>query len=797
MAIIMDPKTDINTRSFNAELSFLPLLRVFRDRVAQNDSGQGYYHYLLSGIETVPELNQSISDTSILLQHRVLVEDIIHTLFPVTKNDMEDLYAVMVPFTGQLIYSSAAFSRLFPIDEDGRFTMPGSADEWQWHTERQAGAFQLVLKQCYDIHIPGEVCAVQSYQCPETGLERYMEMRVDTNFIDVVRTGELPAIPEEFKSKKYRIEDLVNDPQLMEWLNMDLFRFEGFGILEVREVTEREVLNSIRNSLLDLPSFSDTETLQSLQKQLEILLGRSGITIGITPLFRLNNAPVFTEMYSSGSIVMKNQAAPEEAKELVDQLESIFKESREPLLIPSINEEAIQRYSFLGWIKEQGFCGLIMIPLLNEGHFAGTMEIVMKNEGLFDDQVLQKVIPAIPLFERAIQNISEKLDAQIDKVIKEQFTAVQPSVEWKFNEAALEYITVSASKENAKVPPVTFENVYPLYGAIDIRNSSTERNKAIQDDLLEQLQMASSIIRKAKKISPYPLLKEVDYKIRKYAHSVSNIVLSDEEMLIHYFLKQDVVTLFQHLRTVCPALSEDITQYFMEVSSPVDMLYKHRKDFDESITQINMAVSRFIDHEQRHAQKMYPHYFERFVTDGVDFNIYVGQSINPDHPFDPFYLHNIKLWQLATLAKAARLSKRLESEVPVPLQTTQLILAHSNPISISFRPAERKFDVDGAYNIRYEIIKKRIDKVCIRDTNERLTKPGTIAIVYTIESEAKEYEQYIEFLQHENLLKGEIERYELEELQGVTGLKALRIGINFDRETKDGEKSRIEKAASS
>jgi hypothetical protein len=34
------------------------------------------------------------------------------------------------------------------------------------------------------------------------------------------------------------------------------------------------------------------------------------------------------------------------------------------------------------------------------------------------------------------------------------------------------------------------------------------------------------------------------------------------------------------------------------------------------------------------------------------------------------------------------------------------------------------------------------------------------------------------------LLTGEIEQFELEELQGVSGLKAIRVGINFDYGTE-------------
>ena len=129
------------------------------------------------------------------------------------------------------------------------------------------------------------------------------------------------------------------------------------------------------------------------------------------------------------------------------------------------------------------------------------------------------------------------------------------------------------------------------------------------------------------------------------------------------------------------------------------------------------------------------------------------------------------------LAKAARLTHALEQKLSIPLQTTQLILAHSIPLSISFRRKERKFDVDGAYNIRYEIVKKRIDKVHIRDTDERLTQPGTVAIVYSQNKELEEYMEFIEFLQAEKLLGATVEHYELEDTQGISGLKAIRVPI--------------------
>ncbi|HET9431554.1 MAG TPA: GAF domain-containing protein, partial [Chitinophagaceae bacterium] len=150
-------------------------------------------------------------------------------------------------------------------------------------------------------------------------------------------------------------------------------------------------------------------------------------------------------------------------------------------------------------------------------------------------------------------------------------------------------------------------------------------------------------------------------------------------------------------------------------------------------------------------------------------------------------LRNMKMWQLTILAKAARMTHKLEKELSHPLRTTQLILVHSIPLSISFRTEERKFDVDGAYNMRYEIVKKRIDKVRIKDTNERLTQPGKIAVVYSQSKDAGEYLEYIEFLQNQKLIKPGVEQLDLEELQGVVGLKALRVDVNFETESKPAD----------
>jgi hypothetical protein len=129
------------------------------------------------------------------------------------------------------------------------------------------------------------------------------------------------------------------------------------------------------------------------------------------------------------------------------------------------------------------------------------------------------------------------------------------------------------------------------------------------------------------------------------------------------------------------------------------------------------------------------------------------------------------------MAAITKLTASLLPNLEYPLQTTQLIFVNTRSIDISFREDEKRFDVEGTYNIRYQVIKKRIDKVNLKNSSERLTQPGKIAIVYFNEQDAAEFAGYITDLQKQHVLKNDLEYLELQELQGVQGLKALRVGV--------------------
>jgi hypothetical protein len=266
---------------------------------------------------------------------------------------------------------------------------------------------------------------------------------------------------------------------------------------------------------------------------------------------------------------------------------------------------------------------------------------------------------------------------------------------------------------------------------------------------------------------------------------VSAGLSSGDEISIMEFLQGRVEPYFDYVReTVREDDEEDaedpVGRYRAALDPDMGIVYERRKAYEASVALINDSLVELLDLEERKAQAIFPHYFQKYKTDGVEHDIYVGQAMVHDQSFDDVQLENLRLWQLQLMCKQARLAESLLPRMTLPLRTTPLVLVHSSPLTIQFRTEEKQFEVEGSYNIRYEIIKKRIDKSTIRGTGERLTQPGFLSVIYTQDKERDAYVRYMEYLAEKGELAPEIEQLELDDLQGVHGLRALRAPIVLD-----------------
>ncbi|HUM98432.1 MAG TPA: hypothetical protein PK275_11295 [Chitinophagaceae bacterium] len=762
---------------FNSRLSFKPLLDALRHNINSNKTGlHKLYNQVIASFDEHPELLGPIDDLSILAPYEELIQELLSAVFPPTTANQ--MYGVSLPFNNAVIFSSPIFKRILvdPVKNELKINAGDSAEELK--REGVRFAYNLLLKKIMNFSMPENSRFVIPFTNQETGQTRYYELRLDGRFIDIKPSGEMPELPSTILNPQ--TGSLMSISELMEKIPLTRFVFEGIMVIRVNDTTEAEAISKIKNRLLENNALSDAAVYNELEGYIQSLIGLKNLSIGVTPFFKINNHYVYSDLHNSNSILFRHLDSIAQKDEISDYCKILFRENGKPVLYETLTNQALSEIQCLQYYYKEGARSVILCPLQSHDGMIGLLEIVSKNANELKPQHITKLEEALPLFARGLEKSLNRLNGEVDAIIKKKFTAVQPAVEWRFTEAALNFIVNKHTDADVRIERIAFNEVFPLYGAIDIRSSSTERGKAIQADLIAQLQLAQQVVEKTKNEISFPLLDEIEFKLKKFIASATGVLQSDEELNIQDFLRGPAQGLFCHLQTAVPEVSNEIAQYLSVIDPQVGMLYHYRKMYEQSVSKINDTLARFIDKEQMAAQKVYPHFFERFITDGLEFNIHIGQSISPRKKFDEIYLHNLKMWQLTVLAKAARLTHKLENHLPHKLRTAQLILVHGQPLSITFRTEERKFDVDGAYNTRYEIIKKRIDKAYIRNTNERLTQPGKIAIVYSQSKDAAEYAEYIEFLQGHLLLKSQIEYYELEEMQGVVGLKAMRVEVNFE-----------------
>jgi len=754
-------------------ISFYPFLNYLKEkRVSVSDTKEKFYDYLIQKLEKEPGYYLS-ADVGIFHEQDTLLEMLSSSLFPVVAEHEKISFALATPYQFSVFYYSACFRKLFLDPEEEHLLLPSDMGAEQMKAIQATIIYDHILEKFYGIKLNDSPELIYTVTDSKTGLKRYYRIRYDRRFIDIRLKGKLPQIQDcAVCMNTFRILDLEKQLATMP---LNLFEATGFAVWVAEDVTITESLDAIKKILLR-QDVCDTGTIKDLKAAIHALVGLNDVEVGLTPFLKINDRFVLDDECAMNSLIGRRWQADEaESTAAFNQFLGFLSENSQPVAISNLNEDMVNFAPFLKPVFEDGKKSFIAYPLQNSDGLLGILELASPVRNLLTQEVISRLEPAIPLISLAMLKNRENFHQKIENLIKEKFTALQQPVEWKFEEAAWNYLRNNESGTTN----VVFEDVYPLFGAIDIRNSSQERAAALQKDLKEHLILLDHTLTQLQSLIRLPLLEGLKFRIQGHLQYIKEAITTENEMRINDFLYQEVKPILDHLQKNNKQVQEVLSSYFDAVNNNNSSIYRYRCQFEETLATINHTVLNYLEEQESIMQQSFPHYFEKYRSDGVEYNIYIGQSITPAVPFDWFYVKNIRLWQLQSMAEAARITHNLLPSLKVPLQTTQLILVHSQSISISFRKDERKFDVEGSYNIRYEVIKKRLDKARLKNSEERLTQPGKIAIVYSNQKEVQEYQEYIEFCQNKNLLKPGLEMLELEELQGIKGLKAIRVDINL------------------
>jgi hypothetical protein len=754
-----------------ASLSFRPFVNFLKTRIGKGNAVKSQFYK--TALEKFEKTGSKMIGDNESVGYKELMEMVYLILTPLATSEKEDFWALSSPLSGTIIYSTDSFYR-FLTEQKSTQRIRFNGDR-SYGRQQKIFIYRLILERFYNIPLVGENEMVYSSVDPHTRLPRFYRIHTDTRFVDITIKDKLPEL--HYTELEAFLQEDAGIEQLEKLLPLSLFRFEGFSVITLTDVTIQQALDSIRESLMN-HSCENDECSSHIMQSLKILGGNPDLQFGLLPFLDVNGKSVFLNQECSQSMAMSAAQRYGLSEETFNALVHDYRKNPKTLVFNQLSEEKQLKHPFLKGIKKTGVHSYAIIPAYYQKQLTGILEVYSYKETILDEILFSSLHAAMPLIAQLLKHATDEFNAELKDVIQDKFTSLQPSVQWKFNEVAWKYMQERHTGVAAPmVETVRFDNLYPLYGAIDVRNSTSQRNKAVHDDLSNQLSLLKKTLEEVQKVAGQSSAGPLIFECKRWAQEINHYFATKDEVALNRFLDTEVNPFLRQMKKHYPATKNTIDEYLNGVDEETGAIYANRRELEESLQLVNTELNHYFEKEQKKLRSQYPIYFEKFRTDGVEYDIYTGQSIAPDTPFEGSIVHELRKWQLTSMAEIVNRMDELTPRMPRPLQTTQLIFVHPDPIDISFRNDERRFDVEGAYNIRYEVIKKRIDKVLIRGTQERLTQPGKIAMVYFNEPERNEYIGYIRQLQKEAVLNDDLEELQLEELQGVTGLKSLRVGV--------------------
>ena len=759
---------------FDISLNFDLLHKHYQDRfdIEHNKIVKVHLKNILDCFEEHPKLISGITTSDELKKLNTPIRFLLGDLFPeaLTFNEIK---AASIPFQSQYFYQSKRFENIInDAGENFKFRLVDFSED-----EMYVMTCNYILASKYGVK--------RNYQKPfyytipdEIGNQKTYRLTMNADFISMKPTSSFKELTKEDINEL--LQNFENIALWKERFPPHSWDLKGFVIMTFSDVTFDAIVSDMKSNMLN-HSINNDNFLE-LQDDFRRFFNNSSIEIGFSKYNKESDSFVSADGNSVSSFLLPNKKEVNCKEGLCAKSYELLLKKREYFTISNIESSLLLGTNLiLSNLKKTGFNSCIIAPIVVKEKLIGVLEVVSPNNNDLNSISANQLDVIMPYLKVTSERSIQESKNYIRAIIQKECTAIHPSVFWKFEEEASRYLQTAVGDKNVKSQfnDVTFKHVFPLYGQIDIVGSSVVRNEVIKEDFVRQLKMIQNIFKESYDLEPLAFYNHIILRINIFINELeSDFNTTSEEQLLN-FLKNEVNPIMDHIKNLSSELESKVNIYLEIIDKELGVVYNKRRVYEEAVQLINIKVSAMLDQKQKDAQQIFPHFFERFKTDGVEHNIYIGQSLVKNKKYNKVYLNNLKLWQLTTMCEMEHEFYDVQRSNKFHLDCASLILVFGNSLSVRFRVDEKKLDVDGAYNARYEIIKKRIDKASIKGTSERITKKGMLVIVYSQKKDELEYLRYISYLQSKDYLTDFLETVVLEDLQGVVGLKAIRVGIKY------------------
>src|SRR6202040_3965849 len=508
---------------FRCELSLAPLITFWTQLSAYHEFGRGPIPGLVrEKAREAPELAGVIDDLSVVGKHQTFVDLMMTALFPPAFWEQE-YGAALFPLELRAFYATPPFRRSL-MNEDG--TLQGRASFLQKRSvdpamaaERLWLAYELILERVYGLELGGDVPVMMFTTTDSaTGLDQHFRLQFDWRFGDVQVVGPKPPLPDGVRQEL--AAGRIDSEKLRLMLPPDRFVLRGFMIVKAVDVTDQEVLSSLKRDLIDKDSIVSSSHFLDLQAKLRTFFRRPSLRLGLAAV-EGDRVLVLNDASRHEQACIFADSAHHTTAEFTGSLYEGAVVQDQPVVIADlgaypgrrpVEEELIQ----------SGVRTFICAPLHYQDRVIGTMELVSDHVGDLNRNHLPKRREVLPLFSMAVQRSVEERNSRIQTVINEQCPGIHPSLQRRFRNGVLNAFERQRGSASlvTELEPIVFEGVYLLFGLADIRGCSTQRGRAIQADLLQQLGLARAVIQSATEARSAPALDELAFRIDSRAAQI-------------------------------------------------------------------------------------------------------------------------------------------------------------------------------------------------------------------------------------------------------------------------------------
>jgi len=754
------------------KIGFKKVFETYQSLDAQNEIEKLQVSKLQAIEKEYPKLSSGIERYDELATYKEQIDTILNPLFPSVLTNNEIKFAT-IPFQKIAFKSTQRFKNILKagggnaaldiinFNEDEFYLMGCSIILNVYYGKK------IDFRRSYYYNIPDE-----------RGMTRNYRILYNADFVEITRTEKAKEITEDDMNEL--LESFDNVAVWKEKFPPESYVFNGFVIAVLTDVTLNVSISDFKTNLLRLEKnggFENTEFSRIFRSIFDL----EDLHIGFTDYNEETESFERTLFKEVPSFIL-NEKECQKCKDALCNASyyKLFKQQEYYCITDAERYHKLYPDNLLyKKMLDQGMKSALFASIVHDNKMLGVLELVSPNANDLNTINANKLKHVMPFLIDSVVRAKENLENELELIIQEECTAIHSSVHWKFRQEAKRYLFNIEQGNPTYYKEIVFNDIYPLYGQTDIKGSSEARNEATKEDLLLQLKHLNALVKKLSRENSLPIFEQILFNIDNFSEEIAENLQVDTERKIMNYIASEIIPFLNHIKNRSEKHAKWVEEYEKQIDPNTGFVYKFRKDYDDSVMITNKRLASILDKKQQEAQAMYPHYFERFKTDGVEHNMYIGESITKERTFNKIYLKNLKLWQLQVMCEMENSFYRFKDTLPIEMHVASMILVFNSSLSLRFRMDEKRFDVDGTYNARYEVVKKRVDKAHIKGTEERITQPGKIVIVYSQQEDEEEYLQYIKFLQMQKQIDEEVEMLEVEDLQGVTGLKALRVKVLY------------------